>query len=223
MIKFEDLLAAVGFDFEIKKDTSFIKLCLIDKENAYLGGRDSYEIEIDPTNLADAVLWVIERLDRYWYDSIVKDIIESVESAEHQAELKKLSGYYPDIIKYISDNDVTVGYPNEAEILAAICNPKLIDISTIAQKADEVNEYIIPVHWSVCSTIVVKGAKNLQDAVKLARKYSDDTPLPDQAEYIDGSFAVNLDSDEDAEIYQDYPIRGTMLDVRGKVPEYYVL
>ena len=223
MIKFEDLLAAVGFDFEVKKDTNFIKLYLIDKEDAYLGGKDSYETEIDPTNLSDAVHWALGRLDNYWHDSIVKEIIESVKNAEHKTKLEALSGYYPDMLKYIADNEITVGYDNEIKMLEAICNPKTIDTTQLTQKVDEVNEYIIPVEWSVCSSVVVKGAKNLQNAVELARKYADDIPLPNNAEYIDGSFAINVDSDEEAEAYQDYPMRGAMLDVRSEKPEYYVL
>lgn len=223
MIKFEDLLAAVNFDFNVKKDTSCIKLCLIDKEDTYLGGKDSYENEIDPTNLPDAVLWVLERLSNYWHDSIAMEIIESIVDTQHQAKARELSGYYPDMLKYIADNKVTVGYDNEVKMLEAICNPETIDITQLTQKVDKINEYIIPVEWSVCSSVVVKGAKNLQHAVELAQKHIDDIPLPDNAEYIDGSFALNVDSNEEAEAYQDYPMRGTMLDARGEVPKYYVL
>lgn len=223
MIKFEDLLAAVGFGYEVRKNVSVLNLCLIDKENAYLGGKDSYETEIDPSNLLDAVLWTLERLSNYWHDSIVKDIIESTEHSEQRTKLKELSGYYPNMLKYIKDNKIDTAYSDDVKMLEAICNTQLIDITELEKKVDEVNEYIIPVSWSVCSTVIVKGAKNLQNAISITQEHIDDIPLPNNTEYIDGSFEINIETDEEAEAYQDYPMRGVMLNVSGKKPEYYVL
>lgn len=223
MIKFEDLLAAVGFGYEVRKNVSVLNLCLIDKENAYLGGKDSYETEIDPSNLLDAVLWTLERLSNYWHDSIVKEIIESTEHSEQRTKLKELSGYYPNMLKYIKDNKIDIVYSDDVKMLEAICDVQSIDITGLKEKVNNVNEYVIPISWSVCSSVVVKGAKNLHDAVELARKYIDDIPLPQNNDYIDGSFTVDVENEDEAKAYQDYPMRGVMLEVSSKEPKYYTL
>lgn len=223
MVKFENLLSAVDFDYEIRKNVSALNLCLIDREGAYLGGKDSYETEIDPSNLLDAVNWAIERLESYFHDSVVKDIIENIDSPVHRDMLGKLSGYYPDMLKYISDNNVKISDAHDSELLKCICCPELINISDFKNKIDQVNEYIIPIWWSMCSSVVVKGAKNLHDAVELVRKYADDIPLPQESDYIDGSFTLSIENDEEAEAYQDYAIRGIELDVSDKEPKYCML
>lgn len=226
MVKFEDLLSAVDFDYEVRKNVSALNLCLIDREGAYLGGKDSYETEIDPSNLLDAVLWALERLNNYWHDSIVNDIIEGAERPEQQAKLKELSGYYPDMLKYIKDNKINIAYSaysDDVKMLEAICDTQSIDITGLKEKVDDVNEYIIPISWSVCSTVVVKGAKNLQNAINIAREHIDDIPLPNNTEYIDGSFEINVETDEDAEAMQDYPMRGALLDVRNEKPVTLIL
>lgn len=137
MIKFEDLLAAVGFNYGIQKDTNVLNFYLIDKEDAYLGGKDSYTTEIDPNNPLNAILWTLERLDNYWYDSIVNDVIESAEHPEQQAKLKELSGYYPDMLKYIKDNKVNIAYSKDTEMLEAICDVQLIDITELKKNIEK--------------------------------------------------------------------------------------
>lgn len=96
-------------------------------------------------------------------------------------------------------------------------------MSGVKQKTDEANEYVIPVSWSVFSTVVVKGAKTLLEAVELVEKHSDDIPLPHETQYINASFSVDVETDEDAKYAQDCGIRGTMLDVSGEKPEYHIL
>ena len=54
-------------------------------------------------------------------------------------------------------------------------------------------EFIIPVMWQVYSTITVKGASSLTDAIKQAEAAIDHIPLPRKCEYVDGSFELNTD------------------------------
>lgn len=63
--------------------------------------------------------------------------------------------------------------------------------------------YIIPVSWEVYSTIRVYGAKNLEEAVEYAKEHSDEIPLGD-AEYIDGSYKIEIENDDEAIHAQDY-------------------
>ena len=51
-------------------------------------------------------------------------------------------------------------------------------------------EYIVPVEWTVCSTVTVRGAKNL------VRKNISDIPLSRNPDYIDESYTVS-DRDDD--------------------------
>lgn len=47
----------------------------------------------------------------------------------------------------------------------------------------------IPVEWAVFSTIIIE-ASSLKEAVETAKDTLDNISLPNQSEYIDGSFAV---------------------------------
>lgn len=67
----------------------------------------------------------------------------------------------------------------------------------------ENGEYIIPVSWEVYSTITVK-AKNLGEAVRIAKEKMYEIPLCKEAEYVEGSYKINIESDEDAIIAQEY-------------------
>ena len=64
-------------------------------------------------------------------------------------------------------------------------------------------EYIIPVSWEVYSTIKVKGAKNLEEAFEYAQEHIEDIPLG-EGEYIDGSYQINIDNDDEAINAQEY-------------------
>lgn len=71
---FEKLLSYVGFNYEIRNDkdkdeNECLALCLIDKEDMYLGGKDTYTFPIyNLDSVQDTVETVIERLDNYWFD-----------------------------------------------------------------------------------------------------------------------------------------------------------
>ena len=64
-------------------------------------------------------------------------------------------------------------------------------------------EYIIPVSWEVYSTIKVKGAKSLEEAVEYAKEHIDDIPLG-EGEYIDGSYKIDIETDDEAINAQEY-------------------
>ena len=76
---------------------------------------------------------------------------------------------------------------------------------TLKNYKSEDGRYLIPVSWSMRSTITVE-ADNLEEAVKIAREKVDDLPLcqPDDSEYVDGSYNIDIDNDEDAINAQDY-------------------
>lgn len=64
--------------------------------------------------------------------------------------------------------------------------------------------YVIPVTWESYGTVQISGVKNLKEAYEVAKKYIDDLPLPDDGEYIDDSFKINIDEESellDAQIY----------------------
>ena len=64
--------------------------------------------------------------------------------------------------------------------------------------------YVIPVTWESYGTVQISGVKNLKEAYEVAKKYIDDLPLPDDGEYIDDSFKINIDEERellDAQIY----------------------
>ena len=77
-------------------------------------------------------------------------------------------------------------------------------------------EYLIPVEWSVYSTIKVTGKDihNLKDALDAAENIIDELPISNENEYIDGSYKLSVDSDEDAINAQTYrTISGITVDV----------
>lgn len=63
---------------------------------------------------------------------------------------------------------------------------------------------IIPVEWSVYSTIVVENAESIAEAKRIVEKHLDELPLPTNGEYIDGSFRIQADSQEDLDVDQYY-------------------
>ena len=77
-------------------------------------------------------------------------------------------------------------------------NPK-VECNNFEQKS-----FLIPVEWSVYSTIRVE-AETLQDAINIANEKLDDIPTaPLDCEYIDGSYKTTCDSYEDFENAQEY-------------------
>ena len=81
-------------------------------------------------------------------------------------------------------------------------------------------EYIIPVEWSVYSTVIVE-ADNLEEAVKLAKAKLDEIPLCRDAEYIDGTYAINGDTDEDLIVAQAYkPIGNIKIHKNGEIERW---
>ena len=80
---------------------------------------------------------------------------------------------------------------------------------------NEDEEYIIPVSWEVYSTIKVKGAKNLKDAIEYAKEHIDDIPLG-AGEYVDGSYKLTHQDDGEAIDAQDYrDFGGVVVDVKN--------
>lgn len=76
------------------------------------------------------------------------------------------------------------------------------------------NTFLIPVSWSVYSTIRVE-ADNLQEALLLAKEHIDDLPITSDCEYIDGSYAINEENLEEAQSYSD--ISSYVLHKDGKI------
>lgn len=81
----------------------------------------------------------------------------------------------------------------------------------------DTGEYIIPVSWEVYSTIKVK-ADNLEDAVRIAEEQIDEIPLCSETEYIDDSYKIEIETDDEAIAAQDYvPIGSVVISKKLKV------
>ena len=57
--------------------------------------------------------------------------------------------------------------------------------------------WVIPVTWEVCGKVSVK-ANTLQEAMTIARDEAGEVPLPDESDYVDGSW--QLSSEDEAYI-----------------------
>lgn len=81
----------------------------------------------------------------------------------------------------------------------------------------EDGEYIIPVEWSVYSTITVT-ADNLADAIAKAHALQSDIPLCSDPEYVDGSYKIAINTTEDAINAQSYRTIGNVeIDYDGNI------
>lgn len=74
-------------------------------------------------------------------------------------------------------------------------------------------KYIIPITYAVCSTVVVEGANSLTEARDIVEKHLDEIPLPaeENCNYVDDSYRIDADTDEDLETAQNYNTRGVLL------------
>lgn len=70
---------------------------------------------------------------------------------------------------------------------------------------NENGEYIIPVEWSMYSTVKVKNAENLQQALDYLQNHIDDIPLG-KGEYIDSSYKIDNRGESmiDAQSYKHF-------------------
>lgn len=64
--------------------------------------------------------------------------------------------------------------------------------------------YTIPVSWEAYATVTIAGAKNLEDAYRIAQEYIDELPLATDPEYIDGSYKIEVQDDGELLAAQDY-------------------
>ncbi len=64
--------------------------------------------------------------------------------------------------------------------------------------------YTIPVSWEVYATVTIEGAKNLEDAYRIAQEYIDDLPLDTAPDYIDGSFKIDVQNEDELLAAQNY-------------------
>lgn len=58
-------------------------------------------------------------------------------------------------------------------------------------------KYVVPVYWTVCGTVEVEASSKAE-----AYSAAYDAPLPDNGEYVDGSFEVDeafITDDDDEE------------------------
>ncbi len=78
--------------------------------------------------------------------------------------------------------------------------------------------YLIPVQWSMYSTIRVE-ADNLQEALDLARAKLFEIPLtPNACEYIEDSYCIQAETDEELIDVQNYrDISSIVIDKDGNI------
>ncbi len=150
MIKFSDLIANVDFEFDITKDKEGNPILdLVDRQKAYLGGTDTYRFPIDLEHAGEAVISAIDRLDIFWEDTVIEDVLESAEGNDRD-ELENLTLYLPDMLDYIERNKVKADAEG-LDMLKAICNPCLVDIEEVHKEIlksfplsrDEVRNYLL--------------------------------------------------------------------------------
>lgn len=157
-------------------------------------------------------------LDEYFHNRILKEHMTLAETMYNQfIECQTEKG-----VNYVRKLD-EIDFHKLAKDFLQTRNPNVADnvtwiklISTyLSDYIEPRDEYIIPVEWSVYSTVVVKGAKSLAHAKKIVEDNLDDIPLPTECEYIDDSYHIQADTDEDLEMAQDYRTRGVLLDITG--------
>lgn len=85
---------------------------------------------------------------------------------------------------------------------------------------EELKDFIIPVTWEVYSNVVVRGAKDLAEARKLVEDNLDDIPLAAEPEYIDGSYRIDADTDEDLEDAQGNTALGVIMEINRETGKH---
>lgn len=78
---------------------------------------------------------------------------------------------------------------------------------------NEDGKYIVPVSWSVYSTVVVEGVSNLREAVAAVKNELDEIPLSHDPEYIDGSYKIDCEDADDYIVSQSYTTTGVLMEV----------
>lgn len=81
----------------------------------------------------------------------------------------------------------------------------------------EPKEFIIPVSWEVYSNIIVTGVETLEEARAAVEADLDMIPLGVNNEYVDGSYRIDAETEEDLEQAQDNIVKGVLMEV-GKGP-----
>ena len=87
----------------------------------------------------------------------------------------------------------------------------------------ENKKYIIPVEWTVYSTVVVKGAETLEEARQLVEANIADIPLSRNPNYVDESYKISADCDEDLEAAQGWQTRGVLMTKDNDKIDYQVI
>lgn len=88
---------------------------------------------------------------------------------------------------------------------------------TLKNYVSDDGTYLIPVQWSVYSTVRVHAA-NLAEAVNIARSKLDELPLSTENEYIDGSYYISGEIDEDFINAQHYkPVGNVTIESDGTI------
>ena len=60
--------------------------------------------------------------------------------------------------------------------------------------AKKKQKYVIPVSYEMAGSITIE-ATSIDEAISIAENHTDELPLPDDAEYIDGSYTVGTEED----------------------------
>lgn len=76
---------------------------------------------------------------------------------------------------------------------------------------NETKRFTIPVEWTVRSTVVVEGVESLQEAKKLVEDNMWDIPLASNPEYVEDSYCIAAEDDDELEIAQDYHTCGVLM------------
>jgi len=75
-------------------------------------------------------------------------------------------------------------------------NNQIPHLDELEKVVSDDGTYIIPVEWTVYSTVRV-SAKNLKEAIELAFAKKDELPVTNLNEYVDDSYRINLGNSAD--------------------------
>jgi len=78
-------------------------------------------------------------------------------------------------------------------------------------KMAENKTFVVPVEWTVSSSVVVEGANSLEEAIQIVKDNMHNIPLAQKPDYVEDSYCV-VDDDEDliADM-QEYYCRGVLM------------
>lgn len=143
------------------------------------------------------------------YDAICKYIAEQeMRAVQLQHNINTAKRLSEDFCKY-TENKHTLNKDTIDEILRCT-ELRFKDIPELENYKSDDGSYTIPVEWSVYSTVTVKNADNLADAIGLVADNIDIIPYDPEPQNIDGTYKIAIETVDDAKNAQAYQRIGSI-------------